>query len=147
MIFIVSTNPFGAVQLQSQLKSTNNQLVEVFLSAGEAEQNLYKLPDLILLDNSLELTDLLYLTQSIKAYDSSIRIVWLCNEDAYELKKMYVSYGVSHCLNKGEFLLEQVTLIAIEAKEEGLRDEFSQKRIEHLRKSIFNSKPNIYSLI
>lgn len=147
MIFIVSTNPFGAVQLQSQLRSTNHQLVEVFLSAEEAEQNLYKLPDLILLDNSLELTDLLYLTRSIKAYDSSIQILWLCNEDAWELKKMYKSYGVSHCLQKGEFLLEQICLIAIEAKENDLRDEFSRKRIEHLRKNIFMSQPNSFSLL
>lgn len=147
MIFIVSTNPFGAVQLQSQLKSTNHQMVEVFLSAEEAEQNLYKLPDLILLDNSLELTDLLYLTQSVKSYDASIQILWLCNEDAFELKKMYKSYGVSHCLNKGEFLLEQVTLIAIEAREKGLRDEFCRKRIEHLRRSIFSSNSNMHSLL
>lgn len=147
MIFIVSTNPFGAVQLQAQLKANNQQLVEIFLSAEEAEQNLYKVPDLIILDNSLELTDLLYLTQSIKAYDPGIQILWLCNEEGIELRRMYKSYGVSHCLNKGEFLLEQISLIYIEARENCMHDEIRLKRIAHLRRNIFQNQSDLYSLL
>lgn len=136
MIFIVGADPFGAVQFQTQLRNANQKFVEVFLSAKETEQNLYKLPDLVLLDHSLNLSDLLYLTQTIKAYDSAIQIIWLCDATCAELKRMYKSYGVSHCLNKGEYLLEQIILISIETKEKNSRTESSKKRIEHLRKNI-----------
>ena len=147
MIFIVSTDPFGAVQFQRQLKNIHNQFVEVYLSVEEVEQNLYKLPDVVLIHQSLELTDLLYLTQSIKAYDPIIQIVWICDANCLELQKMHKSYGVSHCLNQEDYFLEQITLITHEAKQQNLRDESCRKRIEHLRSSIFSAHSDSYSLI
>lgn len=147
MIFIVSKDPFGAVQFQKQLKNTNNQFVEVYLSVEEVEQNLYKLPDVVLIHQSLELTDLLYLTQSIKAYDPIIQIIWICDSNCIELQKMHKSYGVSHCLHKEDYLLEKITIITQEAKQQSLRDDNCKKRIEYLRNSIFSSQTNSYSLI
>ena len=136
MIFIVNQDPFAAVQLQRQLKSTNDQFVEVYLSAEEAEQNLYKLPELILLDENLEFGNLLYITQSIKAYDASIQTVWLCSEDSSELKKMYPSYGVLQCIPKGDYFLERLSLTIIESRKNFSRTKHDQKRIEHLRNNI-----------
>lgn len=138
MIFIVGADPFSAVQLQMKLRNAKQQFVEVFLSAEETKQNLYKLPDLVLLDHSLDLSVLLELTDAIKRYDSGIQIIWLCDETCIELKNIHKSYDISHCLNKGEYLLEQIILITIETKEKNSRLESSKKRIEHLRKSIFS---------
>lgn len=139
MIFIVNQDPFAAVQLQKQLKNTNDQFVEIYLSAEEAEQNLYKLPELILLDENLEFGNLLYITQSIKAYDASIQIVWLCSENSSELKKMYPSYGVLQCIPKGDYFLERLSLTIIEARQNISRSMHHQKRIEHLRNNILKA--------
>lgn len=138
MIFIVNQDPFGAVQLQKQLKNTNDQFVEIYLAAEEAEQNLYKLPELILLDENLGFGDLLYLTQSIKAYDASIHIVWLCSESSSELQKMYPSYGVTQCITKGEYFLERLSLTIFESRKTMSRSKHHQKRIEHLRNNQLN---------
>ena len=146
MIFIVSTDPFGAVQLQARLKNANNPFVEVYLSPEETEQNLYKLPDVVLIDHNLELADILYLTQSIKAYDSNIQIIWMCDGECAELKKMHKSYGVSYCLSKEDYFLEKIALVAREAKEQSDQDANSLRRIEHLRKSIYSSQLNALSL-
>ncbi len=138
MIFIVNSEPFAAVQFQNQLKSINNNSAEVYLSTEETEQNLYKHPDIILLDENLGLADLLYLTQSIKAYDASIQIIWICNPNSSDLKKMYRSYGVMQCLAKGEYFLERLSLTIIEARETLTRSKGRQNRIEHLRQNILN---------
>lgn len=147
MIFIINKEPFDAVALQSHLKQASRQFVEAYYSVEEAEANLYKLPDIILLDDNLELTDFLYITQSIKAYDPGIQIIWLCQESSFELLKMYKSYGVSYCLKKNEGLLERLSLSILEAHQQLDKNENSEKRKEQLRKSILKSRPDSYSLL
>lgn len=146
MIFIINKEPVGAVSLQSHLKQASRQPVEVYFSVEEVEANLYKLPDIILLDDSIPLTDFLYITQSIKAYDPGIQIIWTCLEDSFELQKMYRSYGVSCCLNKNEGLLERLSLSILEANQELNRSENAEKRRNQFRESISNSRPDSYSI-
>lgn len=133
MIFLVNKDPFATLQLQNQLKEANIHAVEIYLSVNEAEQNLYKLPEVILLDENMELGNLLYLTQSIKAYDSSIQIIWICCESSSEIKKIFKSYGVMQCLTRGDYFLERLSLTIIEARETISRSKSRQKRIEKLR--------------
>lgn len=137
MIFLISKLPFEAAQLQNQLRVTTQQAVDVYLSVEEAEANLYKIPDVIILDENLGLTNLLYLTQSIKIYDSNIEVIWFCGEDYPELCKLQKSYGTYKCLNKKENPLELLSLSVMEIcnrQEEGQQ----QKRKEYLRKNLLS---------
>ena len=138
MIFLISKFPFEAVQLQNQLRVTTQQPADVYISVEEAEANLYKMPDTIILDDNLGLTNLLYLTQSIKIYDSKIEVIWFCDEDYQELLNLHKSYGVYKCLNKKKDPLELLSLSVMEIcnrQEEGQR----KKRKEYLRKNLLSS--------
>lgn len=142
MIFIVNNDPFGAIQLQNQLKNANNHSVEIYLSIDETEQSLYKLPEVVLIDENMDLANLLYLTQSIKAYDSSIQVVWLSKNNSPELKRMCKSYGVLQCLSKEEFFFERLSLTIIEAKESATKNKFRKKRLEKLEDTFLNVPTN-----
>lgn len=141
MIFLVSKNPMEAVQLQRTLKGTYQNSLDVYLSLNEVEENLYKLPDIIFIDENLELSDLISLTQSIKAYDPEIHVVWLCNSGSPYLEKIHKSYGVYHCLLKETHFLERISLLIKEIKHHLLDSHRGHKRKIQLKRIFLNQTP------
>lgn len=139
MIFLTGKFPFEAVQLQNQLRLTTRQQTEIFLSVEEAEANLYKMPDAIILDDNLGLTNLLYLTQSIKIYDSKIEVIWFCEDDYKELLGLHKSYGVFLCLNKKETSLEALSLSLMEICNRQEENHHRLRRKERLKKNLLSS--------
>lgn len=137
MIFLISKLPFEAVQLQNHLKAATQQQIDIYLSVEEAEANLYKVPDVIVLDDNLGLTNLLYLTQSVKIYDSSIEVVWLCKEDYKELEGLQKSYGAFKCLSKDGTSLELLSFTLLEICNQQEEDQ-RQKRKEYLKKNLLS---------
>ncbi|WP_017730273.1 hypothetical protein [Nafulsella turpanensis] len=137
MIFLTSRFPFEAVQLLNQLRITTQECINIFPTVEEAEANLYKIPDIVLLDDNLGLTNLLYLTQSIKIYDSKIEVVWFCAEEYKELHSLHESYGVYQCFHKEQTSLELLSFTIMEIckrEKEGQK----QKRKEYLRKNLLS---------
>lgn len=138
MIFLVSKDPFSAMQLQNKLKLAGQQQVEIFLSVEEVEQNLYKLPDMILMDENLTFSNLLYLTQSVKVYDGQMHVIWLCQKDSADLRKLYKSYGVAHCIPKNEVLLDELLGKVHETLNEPKNKKNSSRRMEFLKKNLLD---------
>lgn len=141
MIFLVSKDPFSALQLQNHLRLAGLSQVEIYLSIEEAEHNLYKLPDLVLAENNLSFSKLLYLTLSVKQYDAHMQVIWLCQKDSTQLHKLYKSYGVAHCISKSEVLLEEMMAKVHETLQEGNNKRNSSKRVEFLKKNFLRPKP------
>lgn len=138
MIFLVSKDPFHAMQLQNQLKLTGESYVEIFLSVEEAEHNLYKLPDMILMDENLRFSNLLYLTQSVKIYDAHTRVIWLCQQECNNLQKVCKSHGVVHCIPKNEMLPEDMAVKVHEILGELNGKRSSNKRMKYLKKNLLD---------
>lgn len=138
MIFLVSKDPFNAMQLQNELKLAGESYVEIFLSVEEAERNLYKLPDMVLMDENLSFSNLLYLTQSVKIYDAHTQVIWLCQKECNDLQKVYESYGVTYCIPKNRVLLEDMAVKVHEtlSKSDGKRN--SHRRMEYLKKNLLD---------
>lgn len=143
MLFLVSKDPFSALQLQHQLKLIGAPAAEIYLSVEEAESNLYKLPHIVLLEDNLKLSNLLYLTQSVKIYDSQINVMWLCREEGSELEKIHKGYGVTCCLTKNDYLIEQLSL-KIHEMLNGLNGkDTSKKRMQLLKNNLLNMDSSI----
>lgn len=143
MIFLVSKDPFSALQVQYKLKLIGAPAVEIYLSVEEAESNLYKLPQIVLLEENLELSNLLYLTQSVKLYDSQINVLWICREECSELEKIYKEHGVTSCLTKNDYLIEQLSL-KIHEMLSGLNGkDTSKKRMQLLKNNLLNMDSSI----
>jgi DNA-binding NarL/FixJ family response regulator len=138
MIFLVSKDPFNAMQLQNQLKLTGESYVEIFVSVEEVERNLYKLPDMVLMDENLSLSNLLYLTRSVKIYDTHTQIIWLCQKECNDLQKVCKSYGVAYCIPKNKVLLEDMAAKIHEILGELNSQRSSNKRMEYLKKNLLD---------
>lgn len=141
MIFLASKKPMEAVPLQKTLLESYNFCIDIYLSLHEVEENLYKLPDIIFIDENLEIPDLISLTQSIKAYDPEIQVVWLCKKSSPYLEKIYKSYGVYHCLKKEDYFLERISLLILEIKQQPTQKIRSQRKKAHMKRIILN-KPS-----
>lgn len=136
MIFLVSKDPFNALQLQNQLKLTDLPPTEIYLSVEEAENNLYKLPGIVLIDENLAFSNLLYLTQSIKIYDAQLPVIWLCKKDGSELQKTYKGYGVTHCIPEDEILLDKSLTKIHSILQDSAHQRSNKCRMEFLKKEL-----------
>ncbi len=138
MIFLVSKDPFSAIQLQNQLKLAGELQVEIFLSVEEAEHNLYKLPDIILIEDNLSFSSLLYLTQSVKHHDAQTQVIWLCQKNCNDLHIIYKNYGVVNCIARNELLLEEMADKVQEILREPNNKMNNSKRIALLKKNLLD---------
>lgn len=138
MLFLVSKDPFSALQLQQQLRLIAASPVEIYLSVEEAESNLYKLPRLVLLEDNLEAPNLLYLTESIKLYDSQIALIWLCRKEHTGLEKIHKGYGVASCLTRDDQLPGQLS-VKVQEILKGLKENDTKKRVRLLKKKLFDT--------
>lgn len=138
MIFLVSQDPFSALQLQSQLKLTGLPPVEIFLSVEETENNLYKLPDIVLIDENLSFPKLLALTQSVKGYNAQLKVIWLCEKDRTALQKIYQAHGAAHCIPKDELLLDSSLVKVHILLQHAYTKRSRQQRMEFLKKNLLS---------
>ncbi len=80
-IFIVEDDAFFATILNHEILKNNLGDVEIFLTGEGFMDNLYKMPDIVLLDYNLNTTNGLEVLKKIKSFNPNIKVILISSQD------------------------------------------------------------------
>ncbi len=118
LIYIVEDDQFYAEMLKMQLENFGHKKLEVLHSGKALSENLYKQPDIVLLDYNLGDTTGLEILKKIKAYNPNIQVVFLSGQDDLQIAVNCLKYGAydyvvknDKTANRIQFLIRKIIQI------------------------------------
>jgi DNA-binding NtrC family response regulator len=100
LIFIVEDDVFYASAIKHELEKEKLTNIEVYHSGEEAFGNMYKLPEIVLLDHGLGDANGLSILKKIKSLNPSIQVVFLSGQDALDVAVKSLKYGAFDYIEK-----------------------------------------------
>jgi DNA-binding NtrC family response regulator len=107
-IFIVEDNIFYANLLKNEI--VNNRLgdVESFSSGEYFMKNLFKMPDIVLLDHNLGSMEVVDILKKIKAVNPNIQVILLSAQEKMRIAITSLKYGAYDYVEKNEFAFDKI---------------------------------------
>ena len=107
-IFSVEDNIFYANLLKNEI--VNNRLgdVESFSSGEYFMKNLFKMPDIVLLDHNLGSMEGVDILKKIKAVNPNIQVILLSAQEKMRIAITSLKYGAYDYVEKNEFAFDKI---------------------------------------
>jgi DNA-binding NtrC family response regulator len=112
-IFIVEDDRFYGEIIKNELEQNNYTQVELHTSGDECINNLYKMPDIILLDYHLEGSlNGIEVLKKIKAFNPDAQVIMLSGQEELNVAVNSLKYGAfDYVVKKDGALAEMVALL------------------------------------
>ncbi|MFT7611075.1 MAG: DNA-binding NtrC family response regulator [Parvicellaceae bacterium] len=102
LIFVVEDDVFYANAIEKQLQNEHLTQIEVYHSGKTAVDNLYKIPEIVLLDHGLGDSDGLTILKQIKGLYPEIQVIFLSAQEELEVAINALKYGAYDYIDKGD---------------------------------------------
>lgn len=110
-IFIVEDDKFYANLVRETLKKSSFENVIIFETGESFIDNLFRNPDVVILDYSLGNTNGLDLLKKIKSVNPDIQVIFLSGQEEMNVAINSLKYGAFDYLEKGEESLDRLVFI------------------------------------
>ncbi len=135
-IFIVEDDKFYANLVREKLKLSNFQNVIIFETGESFIDNLFRNPDVVILDYSLGNTNGLDLLKKIKSVNPDIQVIFLSGQEEMNVAINSLKYGAFDYLEKDEESLERLVFILMRIVQ---HNQFASesKRFKFFKKAVY----------
>jgi DNA-binding NtrC family response regulator len=110
-IFVVEDDPFYLELITHLLTTEGYHEVETFSKSDDCINNLYKMPDLCILDYNLEEGTGMDVLRHIKSINPDIQVIFLSGQEAMDVALKTLKYGAFDYIIKNENAMERLTLV------------------------------------
>jgi DNA-binding NtrC family response regulator len=110
-IFIVEDDPFYREIILNHLLQQDFDSIQVFKNGKELSDNLYKNPDIILLDYNLTDKNGLELLKEVKGFNPDIQVVFLSGQETIEVAVESLRYGAFDYILKNDLALDKLNKV------------------------------------
>ena len=107
-IFIVEDDPFYANLLEQEIKKSRIGKVETFHSGENFLDNLFKMPDIVLLDHNLGTMSGIDILKQIKSVNPNIQVIFLSAQEKMNVAIQSLKYGAYDYVEKSESAIRRV---------------------------------------
>ena len=107
-IFIVEDDAFYANLLKNEIVTNKLGEVTCFSSGETFLENLYKMPDLVLLDYNLGSMQGVDILKKIKAINPNIQVILLSAQEKMRVAITSLKYGAYDYVEKNDFAFDQI---------------------------------------
>lgn len=108
-IFIVEDDSFYGEIIKNELEQNDYTQIELHTSGEDCINNLYKMPNIVLLDYQLEGTyNGIEVLKKIKAFNPDIQVIMLSGQDQLEIAVNCLKYGAFDYVVKTDGALTQM---------------------------------------
>ncbi len=136
-IFIVEDDPFYRDLLKGCLRNIGYTDVYTYSSGDECVLNLYRQPDVILLDHNLDGKNGIETLKSIKGYDPEIFVVYVSGQKDLQIAIDSLKYGSFDYITKDPKVHERLEKVLNRISK--LQEEFRQRsRLSGIKSFITN---------
>jgi DNA-binding NtrC family response regulator len=101
-IFIVEDDAFYATLLKNEIVKNRLGEVESFLSGEHFMENLFKIPDIVLLDYDLGSTKGIDILKKIKSINPNIQVIFLSAQEKLQVAITSLKYGAYDYVEKND---------------------------------------------
>jgi len=108
-IFIVEDDAFYASLLKNEIVKNKVGRVEVFHSGEKFLDNLFKMPDVVLLDHNLGSMRGLEVLKQIKSINPNIQVIFLSAQEKLQVAITSLKYGAYDYVEKNDSTLTRIT--------------------------------------
>lgn len=137
-IFIVEDDPFYAALLQKEIVKDKLGKVEIFSTGEHFMNNLFKMPDIILLDHHLGTMQGVDILKKIKSINPNIQVIFLSAQEKLQVAITSLKYGAYDYIEKNDRAFSRVkALIKRIAKFNQLVEEQKQFKVFKVAFAIF----------
>lgn len=110
LIFIVEDDKIYSELVLNELKSNNYTNVKTFDNGNDCLDNLYQMPEIILLDYNLGDENGLDILRQIKGFSPDIHVIFLSAQENMEVAINTLKYGAFDYITKSNEALKRVTI-------------------------------------
>ncbi len=107
-IFIVEDDVFYATLLEKQLLENQLDNVEVYCTGEECLDNLYKMPNVVLLDYDLGSSNGIDVLKNIKSVNPNIEVIFLSGQEKMNVAITSLKYGAYDYIEKNKTAFKRV---------------------------------------
>ncbi|MCI5055469.1 MAG: response regulator [Flavobacteriales bacterium] len=107
-VFIVEDDPFYREMVVNELSKDKSLVLESFDNGTDFKNNLYKNPDVVLMDYGLEDSDGLALLREIKGLNPNIEVIFLSAQEKLQVAINSLKYGAFDYITKNDAALSRL---------------------------------------
>jgi DNA-binding NtrC family response regulator len=107
-IFIVEDDAFYASLLKNEIIKNKLGHVESFSTGESFMDNLYKMPDIVLLDHNLGSMEGIDILKKIKSINPNIQVILLSAQDKMRIAITSLKYGAYDYVEKNDFAFDRI---------------------------------------
>jgi len=110
-IFIVEDNVFYASLLKNEIVKNKLGKVESFSSGESFLENLFKMPDIVLLDYNLESMNGIEVLKNIKSINPNIQVIFLSAQEKMNVAITSLKYGAYDYVEKNDVAFKRINAL------------------------------------
>jgi DNA-binding NtrC family response regulator len=110
-IFIVEDDTFYANLLKNEIVKHTLGEVESFSTGESFMNNLFKMPDIVLLDHNLGSMEGVDILKKIKSINPNIQVILLSAQDKMWIAITSLKYGAYDYVEKNDFALDRIKVL------------------------------------
>lgn len=126
LVFIVEDNEVYAAMIRYTLESSNYR-TEVFISGEDCMQNIYKMPDIVILDYNLLIMTGLDVLKEIKSINPDIYVLFLSAQEDLNVGINSLKYGAYDYVIKDHLAFDNLIIALNKIKKMNQMIEESQR--------------------
>jgi len=107
-VFIVEDDPFYATLLEREITNTKAGRVRVFHSGEKFLDNLYKMPEIVLLDHNLGSMKGIEVLKQIKSVNPNIQVIFLSAQEKLQVAITALKFGAYDYVEKNKSTFTRV---------------------------------------